>query len=70
MKEWTDIYPNEKHKSLLLAKHQVKYKIVEDAHNKKWKQCIVYDTHLTFYESHCTGWYPGGLTKGPKPKPI
>ena len=68
--DWEDVYLDERYKTPKTAKDRTKFGFVEDSHNDSWKEHILFGEDATYDESRCAGWYPGGLTKGPEPKPI
>ncbi|KAL3764758.1 hypothetical protein ACHAW5_006629 [Stephanodiscus triporus] len=43
---------------------------VEDAINRRWKECVTAGKALAHNESRIAGWYKNEITCGPEPKPI
>jgi hypothetical protein len=68
--DWEDVYLDEKVEATPTAKHRVKFGMVEDAFNKRWKELVTFGVHITFDESRVAGWYKSSITIGPEPKPI
>ena len=69
--EWSDIFFDEKHVSPETAKHRRKFGEVEDAINRRWKECVTAGMAMTHDESRIAGWwYHSIMTIGPEPKPI
>merc|ERR1712086_865396 len=67
---WEDVYLDKKVQLSATAKHRVKFGMVEDAFNKRWKELVAYGLHITFDKSRVAGWYKSSITIGPEPKPI
>jgi hypothetical protein len=69
--EWNDIFFDEKHVSPgVMASHQQKFGEVEDAINRRWKECVTAGKALTHNKRRIAGWYKNEITCGPEPKPI
>ena len=51
-------------------KHRVKFGMVKDAVNKRWKELVTYGLHIIFDESRVAGWYKSSITIGRNPKAI
>ena len=64
------MYLDKKVESLATTKHRVKFGMVEDAFNKRWKELVTYRLHITFDKNRVAGWYKSSITIGPEPKPI
>jgi hypothetical protein len=70
-KEWSDIFFDKKHVSPgVMANHRRKFGEVEDAINRRWKECVTARKALTHDKSRIAGWYKNKITCGPEPKLI
>ena len=69
--KWDELYSDKKMSSPdNTARHRCKFAMIEDAFNRRWKECVRFGCWLTFDESRVAGWYHSPMTQGPDPKPI
>jgi hypothetical protein len=69
--DWESLYSDQRFgPSRDVAKHRQKFEHIEDAFNKRWKECVHFGKWLTMDESRVAGWYHSNITVGPEPKPI
>ena len=55
---------------IYVAAHCVMFGLFEDAHIKRWQECVKFGKWVTADKSHLDGWYHSQITIGPNPKPI
>ena len=68
--DWEDVDLDKKVELSATAKQRVKFGMVEDAFNKRWKELVTFGLHIMFDESMVAGWYTSSITIGPEPKHI